>query len=755
MVADCSNKVAKEKPRPRFIPDDQVGLISRRQLRDRMDNLVRALKNGHTIRDAELHGLHAAAIHWSVSEHYAGPILRFSDILRRVKGIKAQEVFLAAGRRHIKTKKLELTYSDVLTEGGSFQQALTALRPFLTSPGAEPDLLVKAAKLNVRFGNWADAISLFKQALQSGPPFIDCRADLIQALIANGDDAEAVDIASTSFEDPGACPDLLLACYNAYLSFPVCDATLIRIRSLATSKATALNSTSAWWAQLYKAEKQFDRAIQAMTESIAIAPEHDRLLRERAQLAIRSGNWGRYVSEIRAAKNVVAAGSPLKARIAVVEDFLSAFGSERNTETGLPDLNRLATPESIFRSISESPKVPACRSEIKLVMIAWSLGPGGAERIFATLVRHLGRTSIPSLKLYLLDLDPQSRADFYLPFTGMKPDSVVVLNRNCEVETPFRFLPPEHGKTTQAIVNQLRLDRPHAIYVTLEPLTVFGALAGLSEGIGSILLHSHNMAPNILNPRADNLDHLQACYRIVLAQNGVFLLTCANAAANSYVDWLGDDYSTKILSVHNGLDFSEIGHTPPGLRAALRSELGIGSAQFVVGTAFSFREEKQPFLWIDAAERISLNRPESRFVMFGEGRFWEATKKYAERKAFGERVIFPGLVTDLYRRLPILDLFMLSSRSEALPNVLVEAQASSVPVIAFDVGGVSETMIPGTTGLLAGEMTADALAEKALAAMADKAWLDRAATMGPAFVRARFDMETMFQRFSTLTRQFQ
>jgi len=61
---------------------------------------------------------------------------------------------------------------------------------------------------------------------------------------------------------------------------------------------------------------------------------------------------------------------------------------------------------------------------------------------------------------------------------------------------------------------------------------------------------------------------------------------------------------------------------------------------------------------------------------------------------------FPGCVADLQRQLPLLDLFVLSSRTEALPNVLIEAQMAGVPIVSFDVGGVRETIIKGVTGLL-------------------------------------------------------
>jgi glycosyltransferase involved in cell wall biosynthesis len=101
----------------------------------------------------------------------------------------------------------------------------------------------------------------------------------------------------------------------------------------------------------------------------------------------------------------------------------------------------------------------------------------------------------------------------------------------------------------------------------------------------------------------------------------------------------------------------------------------------------------------------------------------------------------------------MLDLFLLCSSSEALPNVLLESQAAGVPVIAHHVGGIGETMIDGRTGILVGEDSAAALSSAVLRAISDPFWRVRASRDGQAFVRERFSPENMIGNLSAILLQ--
>ena len=75
-------------------------------------------------------------------------------------------------------------------------------------------------------------------------------------------------------------------------------------------------------------------------------------------------------------------------------------------------------------------------------------------------------------------------------------------------------------------------------------------------------------------------------------------------------------------------------------------------------------------------------------------RFCEA----AEREGISERLTLAGVTNDVLSAMSIMDVFLLSSFGEGLPNVLLEAQWAGTPVVVTDVGGAKEALDPGVTG---------------------------------------------------------
>jgi len=93
-----------------------------------------------------------------------------------------------------------------------------------------------------------------------------------------------------------------------------------------------------------------------------------------------------------------------------------------------------------------------------------------------------------------------------------------------------------------------------------------------------------------------------------------------------------------------------------------------------------------------------------------------------------------------------MDIFLLSSRKEGLPNVLLEAQFLNVPVVATDVGGVREVMDNGVSGWTVVEQQAEMLADRVIYALENDAWHARAREAGRAYVKQTFSVETMRKR---------
>ncbi len=113
----------------------------------------------------------------------------------------------------------------------------------------------------------------------------------------------------------------------------------------------------------------------------------------------------------------------------------------------------------------------------------------------------------------------------------------------------------------------------------------------------------------------------------------------------------------------------------------------------------------------------------------GQGPEEGALRAETRRRGLEKRVVFAGFSRDVARYLSAFVLLVLPSRRESLPVVLREAGAIGLPVVAADVGGVREVVVPRETGLLYESGDVDALVRAIRVVLDDPS---RAASMGVA-----------------------
>ncbi len=89
-----------------------------------------------------------------------------------------------------------------------------------------------------------------------------------------------------------------------------------------------------------------------------------------------------------------------------------------------------------------------------------------------------------------------------------------------------------------------------------------------------------------------------------------------------------------------------------------------------------------------------------RLKLVGDGETLDAARKLAEDLGIRGRVEFKGSRGDVPEILAQSDIFVLASKTETLPISILEAMRAGLPVVASDVGGVSEEVVDGETGIL-------------------------------------------------------
>ncbi|MEZ5363373.1 MAG: glycosyltransferase [Bryobacterales bacterium] len=143
--------------------------------------------------------------------------------------------------------------------------------------------------------------------------------------------------------------------------------------------------------------------------------------------------------------------------------------------------------------------------------------------------------------------------------------------------------------------------------------------------------------------------------------------------------------------------------------------------EIIIGGAGNFIPQKRFDLLIHAFGKVHQDYPRARLVLAGEGADEQDLVRLADRMGIADSVTFLGFQSDMARFYNSLDMFVISSDSEAAPFVALEAASCGVPVVSTSVGDVPDWFHDGTSALIAPCGSADALAERMIRLVGDPA----------------------------------
>lgn len=159
----------------------------------------------------------------------------------------------------------------------------------------------------------------------------------------------------------------------------------------------------------------------------------------------------------------------------------------------------------------------------------------------------------------------------------------------------------------------------------------------------------------------------------------------------------------RVHVVPNAFDSS----APVADRAHARRMLGIPSGEFAVGWVGRLSAEKGPDIFVDAISALS-DSGVSAYVL-GDGPDRLALEERSARLGAAARIHWRGIVHDAGALMAAFDVLVLSSRTEGVPIVLLEAAAAGTPIVATRVGGVPD-MFSGAEAILVSPEDSRALA---------------------------------------------
>jgi glycosyltransferase involved in cell wall biosynthesis len=193
----------------------------------------------------------------------------------------------------------------------------------------------------------------------------------------------------------------------------------------------------------------------------------------------------------------------------------------------------------------------------------------------------------------------------------------------------------------------------------------------------------------------------------------------------------------KLVVVHNGSEPCEEGLDPDPELAAFATEGPLAAC------ITALRPQKAVHVLVEAAPAVLERVPEARLAVIGNGELRGELEARAAELAVSPQLRFFDFHAPAARQLRSLDVFVLPSAWEAFPISVLEALACGVPQVATDVGGTSEAVGEGETGLLCPPNDPAALADRIVELLRDPGRRERMAAASRQRHRERFLLERM------------
>ena len=172
----------------------------------------------------------------------------------------------------------------------------------------------------------------------------------------------------------------------------------------------------------------------------------------------------------------------------------------------------------------------------------------------------------------------------------------------------------------------------------------------------------------------------------------------------------------RVYAIGNGVDIEKFNPHNYSKRNAFRKELKIPKNACVIGMIGRQVAEKGVVEFFEAAKMVHEIHEDVYFLLVGD-RLVSDHAVAVDRaileaqEAVGSRLILTGMRSDIPKLLSIMDLFTLPSWREGMPRTIIEAMMMGLPVVATDIRGSREEVLPEETGLLVPVRNPEKLAE--------------------------------------------
>ena len=323
---------------------------------------------------------------------------------------------------------------------------------------------------------------------------------------------------------------------------------------------------------------------------------------------------------------------------------------------------------------------------LRVAMLVTRLVGGGAERQMVTLAELLPRELFQVEFLALSgagELDDRARAAgitvHYLDTAGA-----------ADAATPMKVA--RRARKTFGYVRAARAGRYDVIDAWLPPNDVLAALLRKLTKTPAVVAGRRNLS-DFGAPRGS----MSRAVRDLANRHVDAVVVNSEAGAADVLRHEGLR-PPKVKVIRNGV--RPIPDLPGADADAARRQLGFAPDDLVVGCVASLTEVKRVDLVLQTHAELLPGHPRLRLLIVGGGALRDELELRSAQLGTQQAIRFTGNVADPEKLVGLTDVIVQASRTEGLPNALLEAASAGRAIVATDVGGTREVLDQGRTGLL-------------------------------------------------------
>jgi glycosyltransferase involved in cell wall biosynthesis len=430
------------------------------------------------------------------------------------------------------------------------------------------------------------------------------------------------------------------------------------------------------------------------------------------------------------------------ARAFVFEHGLGFLGTKgRNVRDALSDRWQPCRDTFWHNLVAREPPLAVDGRHVTHVIS--SLGPGGAERQLTLLASATSRVFPTTV---LVDTLAEDRHRHYAAVLDSAGVPCEVLRRSAPWPEHLRLRslrvrpPPPLAFRIGALVRALGQHPPGILHCWLDAANVAGGIAAHVVGVPRAVLRVGSGSPQ---------QWAVPWYRLLCDSPRVSLVANSHFSRERYAAALRVP-TDRIRLIPNGIDRNVFRPLDEDQRAARRSDFGIGASAPVIAGAFRLHSQKRPFDFLRVVSELRRRWPDLTALLAGIGPIEGQVREAVARQGLATTVRLLGRRDDVEQILGMADLCLHTSARESAPNVLIEAQALGVPVVATAAGGTAELVLDGRTGLVCPIGDVPALTAGATRLLGEAETRDEYSRAATAWANEAFAAEAMCGRFLRL-----